>query len=466
VGAAEAKAMLEAFSEIANTLNPSQRQVYDLMADEARNKDDNVPAVRTGVLREFTKRTDGVLEKRSKDAEKRAKAAQKEARELHKQLTTGATDIGSMFAGKTTWTAEVSPDVKASLAEGRFGEGVQRLSKTATDSNIRTLAQKLAARVENVRSQLVSAATMNRIRATMSPETPTLGVETPAGVYVHPMSPEAIAAMRREGHEDAASIVEEFGGQILFNESTPLAPELVMHEAVHAVGDQVLTNKSHPLTRQLDKLRIELLKFMPATNYGLSNVREFFAEGMTNPAFRQQLSYANVEGKPYSAWDSFKNIVRNWMRGLMGRQPIKPDTALTTLDRALDAVLAVNPNEMGMSDIANVSFAPGKAADVVKNAFKRARVPTKADLAVMRNVMQNARIPVEWKDVLLRTAVPTRLCCRLGSAISTQRTQSARDHGTAAGRTARYRSPSGQNHRRYGRGSGEIRQKPDLDRRF
>jgi hypothetical protein len=314
-------------------------------------------------------------------------------------------DFGS-FAGQTTWPSDAHPRVGALIAAGSFGDAVRLLAATAPNADIRALAAKLASRVANVRSQIVPAETMNRIRAAMSPETPTLGVETPSGVYVHPMSPEAIAAMRREGHEDAASIVEEFGGQILFNADTPLAPELVMHEASHAAGDAILTNKSHPLTRQLDKLRTELLKFMPATHYGLSNVREFFAEGMTNPAFRQALSSVTAEGRPRSAWQQFKDIVRNWLRGVMGRQPIKPDTPLTALDRALDAIMASNPNEMQAGDVLNASFAPGGASQALRDAFDRTRVPTKADLANTRRVLQDARIPSSWKGALMRLAMP------------------------------------------------------------
>jgi hypothetical protein len=306
----------------------------------------------------------------------------------------------SSFAGRTEWPSSVHPRVAQLIAAGDIRGALQGLAVTSPNANLRTLAGRLVARVQDTPTQIVPAETMNRIRATMSPETPTLGVETPAGVYVHPMSPDALAAMRREGHEDAAGIVEEFGGQILFNENTPLAPELVMHEAVHAVGDQVLTNKSHPLTRQLDKLRTELLKFMPATNYGLSNVREFFAEGMTNPAFRQQLSYATTEGKPYSAWDNFKNIVRNWMRGLMGRQPIKPDTALTSLDRALDAVLAMNPNEMGAGNVLSASFAPGGMSRIVDDI--KARLTTmNADASNrLERFMQDPTVPRQVKSAV------------------------------------------------------------------
>jgi hypothetical protein len=274
-------------------------------------------------------------------------------------------------ASLMTWPADAHPRVGALLRAGRLSDAIRVLAATAPNETMRDLAGRMASRLEGTPTQIVSPETMNRIRAEMSPETPTLGVESPAGVYVHPRNAEQIAAMRREGHDEAASIAEEFGGQILFNENTSLAPELVIHEAAHAVGDAVLSNKSHPLTRQLDKLRTELLKFMPATNYGLSNVREFFAEGMSNPAFRRELSYATAEGRPISAWEQFKNIVRNWLRSFIGlnRKPI--DTTLDALDRALDGVLAVNPNEMNAGDMLNASFAPGGVERMVKSMQDR-----------------------------------------------------------------------------------------------
>jgi hypothetical protein len=310
------------------------------------------------------------------------------------------------MAGVMQWPNRAHPRVEALIRAGDVRGALQGLALTAPNRTHRRVAQKLLARIGNVRSQVVSAETMDSIRATISPETPTLGVETPGGVYVHPLNETQIAAMRREGRDEAADLVEQYGGQMLFNETVNISPELALHEATHAVADGVLANKSHPLTRQLDKLRVELLKFMPATSYGLSNVREMLAEGLNNPMFLRDLSYANINGQPFSARQNFKDIVLNWLRGLIGLQPKKRDTAADAIDRALDAIIAMNPNEMGAADIANASFSIGGSKQYLKDAMQRARVPTKADLESTRKVLQNTKIPVSWKGTMLRYAVP------------------------------------------------------------
>lgn len=325
---------------------------------------------------------------------------------IRQELNDPSAPVVGSLAGEMSWFSSAHPVVTALAKSGRVREAVRLLSRLAPNTHLRQLAQKLHARMEGVTSQLVSAETMNRVRAAMSPETPTLGVETPSGVFIHPLGPEAISAMRREGHTEAASIVEEFGGQILFNEDAPMSAELILHEATHAVGDKVLTNKSHPLTRQLDTLRTQLLKSLPADSYGLSNVREFFAEGMTNPVFRRQLSYVTTDGKPYSAFQNFKNIVRNWLRGILGREPIKADTALTRLDDALDAIIGSNPNEAFSGDVLGASFAPGGFERFRDRVFDALRVPTEQDMANTRRVIQNSRIPKAWKGTLMRFAMP------------------------------------------------------------
>lgn len=321
--------------------------------------------------------------------------------------TDGPSEVSfRVLAGQTQWPADAHPRVTALLRAGDVAGALRTLAATAPNRDLRALAGKLAARIGDARSQVVPAEVMENIRATLSPEVPSLGVETPAGVYVHPRSAAAIDAMRREGHTNAADLVEQYGGQMLFNEDAPLSPELAMHEAVHRVADQVLMNKSHPLTRQLDALRTNLLKFVPVTEYGMSNVREFLAEGLTNPAFRRTLSYATAEGKPYSAWKQFKTILRNWLRGMLGQPALKPDTALTAVDHALDAVLASNPNEMMAGDIVGASFSPGGARAVLRDAVSRARVPTKRDIDQIQRVMRDVRIPTPWKTAFMKLAVP------------------------------------------------------------
>ena len=316
-------------------------------------------------------------------------------------------DLSSFsMAGVMQWPNRAHPRVEALLRVGDVRGALQGLVLTAPNKTHRRVAEKLLARIGDARSQVVSPEIMDSIRAELSPETPTLGVGTPPGVYVHPRNEAQLAAMRREGHDAAADLIEQYGGQILFTEGAGISPELALHEAFHAVADGVLTNKSHPLTRQLDTLRVELLKVLPATHYGLSNVRELMAEGLNNPVFRRDLGSFNVEGQPFSAFQRFRDIVGNWLRGVIGMQPKKRDSAETAVDRALDAILAVNPNEMGAADIANASFSVGGSKQYLKDVMGRARVPTKADLESTRKVLQNTKLPVSWKGTLLQYAVP------------------------------------------------------------
>ena len=309
-------------------------------------------------------------------------------------------DLSSFsMAGVMQWPNRAHPRVEALLRAGDVRGALQGLVLTAPNKTHRRVAEKLLARIGDTRSQVVSPEIMDSIRAELSPETPTLGVGTPPGVYVHPRNETQLAAMRREGHDTAADLFEQYGGQILFTEGAGISPELALHEALHAVADKVLSNPSHPLTRQLDKLRVELLKFMPATHYGLSNVRELLTEGLSNPVFRRDLSYANIEGKPYSAWQSFKNIVGGWLRSLVGMQPKKRDSAETAVDRALDAILAMNPNEMNSGELAGASFSPGGMRKLISDNLNRARVPTKDDINEARAVVEDYALDPRIKKV-------------------------------------------------------------------
>lgn len=318
---------------------------------------------------------------------------------------TAAPRASFSMAGNMEWTSRAHPRVEALIRAGDTRGAVQALVATAPNKTHRRVAQKLLARIGDVQSVVASKETMDTVWALSSTEPMPAGTKL-LGSYLWPLPQGAIDALRREGRENAARAAELMSGKIFFNEDTTLSPELILHEATHAVADGILKNKSHPLTRQLEKLRVELLKFMPPTHYGLTNVHELLTEGLTNPLFRRDLSYANIEGKPHSAWQEFKHIMRNWLRGLIGMQPKKRDTAATAVDRALDAILAINPNEMQSGDIVGASFAKGGAHEVLRNATDRVRVPTKADLEQTRRVMQDASIPASWKDTFMRLFMP------------------------------------------------------------
>ena len=309
-------------------------------------------------------------------------------------------------ASFSLWEADAHPRVGALLRNGDLTGALNVLAMTAPNRNMRLLAEKLVDRVSGTQVEFVSPDEMARIRSVLSPETPTLGVEAPSGVYIQPRSPAQIDAMRRENHNEAADLIERYAGRIIFNGSVPLAPELVLHEAVHAVADATLTKPSHVLTRQLETLRVTLLKTLPPESYGLTNVREMLAEAMTNPVFRTDLAFINVDGKPYSAWAQIKHTLRNFLRSLMGRPTVKMDSAQDTLDRALDRVLADGPGGVGAGEFVGASFAPNPMARVRELVGQNMRMPTKEDAAELGRVMRSLQVPPAWKDVLVRAAMP------------------------------------------------------------
>jgi len=180
----------------------------------------------------------------------------------------------------------------------------------------------------------------------------------------------------------------------------------VLHEAVHRAADSVLMNKSHPLTRRLDALRTNLLKSMPATTYGLSNVRELLAEGMTNPVFRRDLSLINVNGEKISAWQKFKNIMHGFLRSIMGGPTPGPGSARSEIDAIFDAILASNPNEVMSGEILGASFSMDGARNVLDRVHANTRRPTKADMERVGKVLADKKIPPGWKGMFLRLFVP------------------------------------------------------------
>mgnify|MGYP006073902517 FL=1 len=317
----------------------------------------------------------------------------------------GGLGLAHYSAGTTSWLGNSHPRVEERIRAGDVRGALEGLAITAHNRTHRKLAAKLLAKIGDVRSEVVPDAMLREIMVTLDPEGVSPNDET-AGAYIIPASEKTLAALRREGREDAVTVLETYGGQLLFNANASLSPELILHEATHAVTDAVLDNKSHPLTRQLEKLRIELLKFLPPGSYGLVNVHELLSEGMANTRFRRDLSSANVNGEPFSAWAKFKNIMANWLRGLIGRSPVKPDSAKDAVDRALDEIIAINPNEINSGDIMGASFTRRRGSNILGDAIRAARVPTKADLAVTRKVLGSKVIPVKWKGVLMNLAMP------------------------------------------------------------
>ena len=95
----------------------------------------------------------------------------------------------------------------------------------------------------------------------------------------------------------------------------------LFHELSHANTDALLSNASHPVTKQLNSLFKEVKGHL-GDFYGSRNLREFVAEGLSNPAFRETLKTIHIRGKQHNAFDRFIHSVTNFIRKLLGRPQI------------------------------------------------------------------------------------------------------------------------------------------------
>jgi hypothetical protein len=309
------------------------------------------------------------------------------------------------------WPTSAHPQVGSLIRAGNFPAALSTLANTARNGYQRRLAAALLPRLQNTRAQAVPSAELARVQSAMSPETPTLG-KRPAAVYVWPMSAAGVRQLRDNGHTEAADLIDRYGGQILFDAAVPMSPELVLHEAVHAAADSVLNNPSHPLTRRLENLRQALLGKMPADTYGLNNVHELLAEGMSNPAFRRDLNYLNTSGEARSAWERFRSIMRDFLRSLIGLPPSGPNdpsSARDLIDSTMNDILALGPSDVEAGSILGASFQTMQGArDALGRVKDNVRVPTAADMQGMREMLQNVSVPGSWKQAFTHLFMPIR----------------------------------------------------------
>lgn len=294
----------------------------------------------------------------------------------------------------------------AQLRNNDLAGALRTFSQSAKNKTEKALARALADRLPNQAVQIVPDAEMLRIRDTLSPEMKTYGESAPGGVYLPMPSEVQMANLRANNRADVADIYEMYAGQILLNESAGMGSTTMLHEAAHAASDDVLLNPSHPLTRQLETLREKLLTFMPESTYGLLNVRELLAEGMTNKTFRRDLSLVNPDGAEFSAWDMFKNDVANFLRRLIGRKARPLGSAADEVSGVMESIIASSPSERGAGDVLSASFSPNGPQNVLGGFADKVRKPTREDLNQVRTVLRDVTIPDKWKRTMIWAAMP------------------------------------------------------------
>ena len=126
---------------------------------------------------------------------------------------------------------------------------------------------------------------------------------------------------------------------IYLDKDTGFTGHALLHEALHAATSGIIANKSHPLTKKLNKI-FEETKEQLAGEYGLSTMDEFVAEALSNPEFQTQLKLTTVAGR--NPWQQMVRAISNFVRTLLGRSTVPDSSAYQAIDELVQEMIAVD----------------------------------------------------------------------------------------------------------------------------
>lgn len=173
---------------------------------------------------------------------------------------------------------------------------------------------------------------------------------------------EVVKDLKNKDGVSLAGLYDPNTNTIKLDAETGMNAHALMHEVTHAVVHKVLSNKAHPLTKQLTSL-FNTLKGQLGTAYGSRSLDDFVSETFSNPEFQQSLAQMLPDGKPISAWRRFMNAVGNFMRGMLKMSPRGMNSALDAADGLIMQV--VSPNGMPVGSLYDASLT-GTAKDVFR----------------------------------------------------------------------------------------------------
>jgi len=217
----------------------------------------------------------------------------------------------------TTLDIKLHPAAVAALRDGDIA-GALAVLATSPNKDVARVAQKFAENIGKTKVELFSSKAKDSVSGTFDPKTNTIRINTATGVNQHTL----------------------------------------LHEVAHALTSATLSNKSHPVTKQLNKL-FEDVKDMLGTAYGAKNLDEFVSEVMSNPEFQAELAGLNPNGSDVNALQRFFNSVGNLLRRLVGMRGKSIDSALTRADTLINEIIAPAPEYRDANSLAMKSDAEG-----------------------------------------------------------------------------------------------------------
>ena len=190
---------------------------------------------------------------------------------------------------------------------------------------------------------------------------------------------------------------------VMFDPSVPLTTHAVLHEVTHGAVANILNNKSHPATKQLEKLYKDVMPYLD-TAYGAESLSEFVAEVFSNPDFQHQLASINPKGEDISALERFYRAVTNFVRRIIGMDTKPVGSALDSADAAIMAMLSPNTETIDSTAMDGVSTQDGvrKVMDDMTDIQKRVSAGSKRSFIEGATDFLNSDVKGTAKEVLLK----------------------------------------------------------------
>ena len=202
-------------------------------------------------------------------------------------------------------------DVKELLKKGDLKAALQSLAKSTKSKRVKQIARALSENTGTTKIELANE-----------------------------------ASLKDKGYEigdegNVAGLFDPRINTVILNSNMPLTIHALLHETTHATTLNQLKNKSHPATKQLEKLYKDVKPYLD-TAYGAENLNEFIAEAFSNPVFQRKLASINPKGEDISALERFYRAVTNYVRRLIGMDTKPVGSALDEADAAIIAMLSPN----------------------------------------------------------------------------------------------------------------------------
>jgi hypothetical protein len=213
---------------------------------------------------------------------------------------------------------------------------------------------------------------------------------------------EFVSGLKNADGEPVAGLYDPKTDTIKLDSKGDMSVHTLLHEVAHAATSHILSNKSHPVTKQLTELYNNVKDSLDSA-YGTMSLDEFVAEAFSNPEFQQKLAGINPKGEPITAWHRFTRAIGNFLRILMGKESKSLDSALDVSDFLIDGILSPAPESRGAGELYSASLLH-KGSEFFKSMDDRILSMPAMDNKIAGKIYEAIRegVPHATKKLILR----------------------------------------------------------------